>query len=41
MPAQPDTVAIRTVVRDVPIRDLQTARLDLPVADTGSLKRSR
>lgn len=39
MPAQPDTVAIRTVVRDVPIRDLQTARLDLPVADTGSLKK--
>lgn len=39
MPAQPDTVAIRTVVRDVPIRDLQTARLNLPVADTGSLKK--
>ncbi len=39
MPAQPDTVAIRTVVRDVPIRDLQTARLDLPVADTGFFKK--
>jgi subtilisin-like proprotein convertase family protein len=38
MPAQPATVAIRTVVRDVPIRDLQTARLEFPVADTGALK---
>ena len=38
MPPQPGTVAIRTAIRDVPIKDLQTARLDLPVADTGMLK---
>jgi subtilisin family serine protease len=38
MPAPPATIAIRTVVRDAPIRDLQTARLELPVADTGALK---
>ena len=38
VPAQPSTVAIRTAMRDVPIRDLRTARLTLPVADTGILK---
>jgi subtilisin family serine protease len=38
VPAQPATVAIRTVVRDVSIKDLQTARVELPVADTGALK---
>lgn len=38
MPPQPTTVAIRTVVRDVPIRDLRTARLELPIADTGTLQ---
>jgi subtilisin family serine protease len=38
VPAQPTTVAIRTAVRDVPIRDLQTARLELPIADTGTLQ---
>ncbi len=38
LPAQLATVAIRTAVRDVPIRDLQTARLELPIADTGALK---
>lgn len=38
VPAQLATVAIRTVVRDVAIRDLSTARLELPVADIGALK---
>lgn len=38
MPSQPGTVAIRTAVRDVPIKDLKSARLELPVADTGALK---
>ena len=38
MPPQLATVAIRTAMRDVPIRDLQTARLELPIADTGALK---
>jgi subtilisin family serine protease len=38
LPPQPGTVAIRTAMRDVPIRDLQTARLELPVADTAALK---
>lgn len=38
LPAQVAPVAIRTAVRDVPIRDLQTARLELPIADTGALK---
>jgi subtilisin-like proprotein convertase family protein len=38
MPAQPSAVAIRTAVKDVPIKDLKTASLDLPIADTGSLK---
>ncbi|MEP7147953.1 MAG: S8 family serine peptidase [Acidobacteriota bacterium] len=38
MPAQPAAVAIRTAVKDVPIKDLKTATLELPVADTGALK---
>jgi subtilisin-like proprotein convertase family protein len=38
MPAQPSPVSIRTAVQDVPIKDLQTASLSLPVADTGALK---
>ena len=38
MPAQPTPVAIRTVVQDVAIKDLKTATLSLPVADTTSLK---
>jgi subtilisin family serine protease len=38
VPAQPSTVAIRTVVRDVAIQDLRTARLQLPIADAGILK---
>ncbi len=37
-PPQPTTIAIRTAMRDVPIRDLRTARLELPIADTGVLK---
>jgi len=32
------TVAVRTAIRDVAIRDLRTVRLELPVADTGLLK---
>ena len=35
---QPSAVAIRTAVQDVPIKDLQTARLELPIADTGALQ---
>jgi subtilisin family serine protease len=38
MPVQPTAVAIRTAVQDVPIKDLKTATLDLPIADTGALK---
>lgn len=38
MPVQPAAVAIRTAVKDVPIKDLKTATLDLPIADTGALK---
>jgi subtilisin family serine protease/subtilisin-like proprotein convertase family protein len=38
LPAQPSTVAIRTAMRDVAIKDLRTARLELPIADTGLLK---
>ncbi|HEX6127245.1 MAG TPA: S8 family serine peptidase, partial [Pyrinomonadaceae bacterium] len=38
MPAQPSAVAIRTAVQDVPIKDLKTATLELPIADTGGLK---
>ena len=38
MPPQPTAVAIRTAVKDVAIKDLQTSSLDLPIADTGALK---
>ncbi len=38
MPAQPDPVVIRTIVQDVPIKDLQTSRLSLAVADTSAIK---
>jgi subtilisin family serine protease len=38
MPAQPDPIAIRTIVQDVPIKDLQTSKLALAVADTSLLK---
>ena len=38
LPAQPDRVAIRTAVQDVPIEDLKTSKLDLPVADADPLK---
>ena len=38
LPSQPTTVAVRTAIRDVPINDFRTARLELPVADTGALK---
>ena len=38
MPSQPSAVAVRTAIQDVPIRDLRTATLDLPVADTSALK---
>lgn len=38
VPSQPDTMAIRTAVKDVAIQDLRTAKLELPVADTGGLK---
>jgi subtilisin family serine protease len=37
-PAQISPIAIRTIVQDVPIKDLQTSKLDLAVADTGALK---
>jgi subtilisin family serine protease len=35
---QPDRVAIRAAVQDVPIRDLKTSKLDLAIADTDPLK---
>lgn len=38
MPAQADPIAIRTIVQDVPIKDLQTSKLTLAVADTNALK---
>lgn len=38
MPTQAATVAIRTVMRDVAIKDLKTSKLELPIADTGALK---
>jgi subtilisin family serine protease len=38
LPAQLSATAIRTAVQDVPIRDLQTARLELPIADTNPIK---
>jgi subtilisin family serine protease/subtilisin-like proprotein convertase family protein len=38
MPVQVDPIAIRTVVQDVPIKDLQTSSLSMVVADTNALK---
>lgn len=38
MPAQPDLIAIRTAIQDVPIKDLTTSKLDLAVADTKPIK---
>jgi subtilisin family serine protease len=38
MPPQEDLVAIRTAVRDVPIKDFQTSQLPLAIADTNLLK---
>jgi subtilisin family serine protease len=38
LPSQPTTVAVRTAIRDVPIKDFRTAQLELPIADTGALK---
>jgi subtilisin family serine protease len=41
LPAQPDPVAIRTAIQDVPIQDLKTSKLALAVADTKPLKSLR
>ena len=38
MPPQPDPLVIRAVVQDVPIKDLNTSKLDLAVADTRTIK---
>lgn len=38
LPVQIDPIAIRTSVQDVPIKDLQTAKLSLAVADTSAVK---
>jgi len=38
LPPQEDLIAIRTVVQDVPIKDLQTSQLLLAIADTNLLK---
>ena len=38
LPPQQDLVAIRTVVQDVPIKDLQISQLPLAIADTNLLK---
>jgi subtilisin family serine protease len=38
MPPQVDPIVIRSVVQDVPIKDLQTSQLTLAVADTNLLK---
>jgi subtilisin family serine protease len=38
LPAQPTPVVIRTVVQDVPITDLKTSTLTLPIADTEIIK---
>lgn len=38
MPVQVDPIAIRTAMQDVPIKDFTTSKLDLPIADTGTLK---
>lgn len=37
LPPQPGTVAVRSTVQDVAIRDFKTARLSVPVADTAAL----
>ena len=37
MPAVVDPIAIRAAIQDVPIKDLTTSKLDLPVADTKAL----
>lgn len=37
LPGQPQTVAVRSTVQDVAIRDFKTARLSVPVADTAVL----
>jgi subtilisin family serine protease len=41
MPVQVDPIAIRTVVQDVPIKDLKTSTLSMVVADTNALKSIR
>jgi subtilisin-like proprotein convertase family protein len=41
LPAHPEQTAIRTEVRDVAIRDLQTAKLTLEIADNKALKSVR
>lgn len=38
LPAQPATVAVRSTVHDVPIRDFSTASLAVQVADTAALR---
>lgn len=38
LPAQPDPIIIRSIAQDVPIKDLQTAKLELAVADTNAIK---
>jgi subtilisin family serine protease len=40
-PARPDATEVRSTIRDVPIRDLRTARLSVPVADTRPVKEVR
>ena len=37
-PVQPNLIAIRTATQDVPIKDLGTSKLTLPVADTAAVK---
>ncbi len=38
LPPQPDPIAIRKIIQDVAIKDLQTSKLDLAVADTKPLQ---
>jgi len=38
LPPQPDPIAIRKIIQDVPVTDLKTSKLDLAVADTKPLK---
>ncbi len=38
LPAQPTPIIIRTIVQDVPITDLKTSTLTLPIADTDIIK---